>query len=90
MAYKKNVTFATNQVSALFGVLAIGSHIARSLLVYCTTRCFLRWEKMAEGGGGGGGGGSNATVITNKKHLSHLCNLFSFNMRSMLVGICEF
>lgn len=25
-----------------------------------------------------------ATVITNKNHLSHLCNLFSFNMRSML------
>lgn len=36
-----------------------------------------------------GGGGDNATVITNKKHLSHLCNLFSFNMRSML-EICEF
>lgn len=30
------------------------------------------------------------TVITNKKHLSHLCNLFSFNIRSMLVEICEF
>jgi len=30
-----------------------------------------------------------ATVITNKKHLSHLCYLFSFNMRSMLVEICE-
>lgn len=27
-----------------------------------------------------------ATVITNKNHLSHLCNLFSFNMRSMLKG----
>lgn len=30
------------------------------------------------------GGERIATVITNKNHLSHLCNLFSFNMRSML------
>lgn len=30
------------------------------------------------------GGERTATVIINKNHLSHLCNLFSFNMRSML------
>lgn len=40
------------------------------------------------GGGvaGGWAGGEEiiATVITNKNHLSHLCNLFSFNIRSML------
>lgn len=50
----------------------------------------LQWGKKWTEEGGGGGGGRNATVITNKKHLSHLCNLFSFNMRSMLVEICEF
>lgn len=36
------------------------------------------------GGGRAGGGERIATVITNKNHLSHLCNLFSFNIRSML------
>lgn len=41
-------------------------------------------ERGGGGGGWAGGGEIIATVITNKNHLSHLCNLFSFNIRSML------
>lgn len=43
-----------------------------------------RHRREGAGGGRAGGGERIATVITNKNHLSHLCNLFSFNIRSML------
>lgn len=50
-----------------------------------------RREREKEGRARDGGRKKSIeTVITNKKHLSHLCNLFSFNIRSMLVEICEF
>lgn len=65
----------------------------------CWSHCTTLWKRVETwrqgwegtggsrgcwGGGAGGGGERIATVITNKNHLSHLCNLFSFNMRSML------
>lgn len=83
----KNLTFTTNQVSALVEVFGIGSDILKACVLHNLVLFVVvgKKKRMAEGGGG-----SPATVITNKKHLSHLCNLFSFNMRSMLVEICEF
>lgn len=51
----------------------------------------IRWRvRGGKGWGGRAGGESSATVITNKNHLSHLCNLFSFNMRTMPEKISEF
>lgn len=58
----------------------------------CCSRCTalretvqtLKQSREGIRGGRRARGERIATVITNKNHLSHLCNLFSFNMRSML------